>query len=145
MLIQFLLIGGVIVLLVFFLRHHGTTKTAAGVKIGFALFMVLAAVAVLRPADVSMLAEFVGVGRGTDLVVYALVVAFGFATINTYLRFKELELRYARLARAIALRNAEPPKHDDAVAAVDGNVDGNAEATVDATADADAKDQARSA
>jgi hypothetical protein len=129
MLIQFLLIGGVIVLLVFFLRHHGTTKTAAGVKIGFALFMVLAAVAVLRPADVSRLAEFVGVGRGTDLVVYALVVAFGFATINTYLRFKELELRYARLARAIALRNAEPPKHDDAVAAVD----------------ADAKDQAHSA
>ncbi|ONI82021.1 hypothetical protein ALI22I_38300 [Saccharothrix sp. ALI-22-I] len=113
MLIQFLLIGTVIVLLVFFLRHHGTTKTAAGVKIGFALFMVLAAVAVLRPADVSKLAEFVGVGRGTDLLLYALVVAFGFATINTYLRFKELELRYARLARAIALRNAEAPKHED--------------------------------
>ncbi|WP_202919159.1 DUF2304 domain-containing protein [Saccharothrix deserti] len=112
MLIQFLLIGAVVVLLVFFLRHHGTTKTAAGVKIGFALFLVLAAVAVLRPTDVSKLAEFVGVGRGTDLVLYGLVVAFGFATINTYLRFKELELRYARLARAIALRNAEAPKHD---------------------------------
>lgn len=152
MLIQFLLIGGVIALLVSFLRHHGTTKTAAGVKIGFALFMVLAAVAVLRPADVSMLAEFVGVGRGTDLVLYALVVAFGFATINTYLRFKELELRYARLARAIALRNAEAPKHEETAAPVVANsvvnnaaVDNAAVDKAVVEADAEAKDQAHSA
>ncbi|MGM1061131.1 DUF2304 domain-containing protein, partial [Saccharothrix sp. Mg75] len=114
MLIQFLLIAAVVVLLVFFLKHHGTTKTAASVKIGFVLFLVLAAVAVVQPAAVSRLAELVGVGRGTDLLLYALIVAFGFATINTYLRFKELELRYARLARAIALRNAEAPEIEDA-------------------------------
>ncbi|MFJ6670346.1 DUF2304 domain-containing protein [Actinosynnema sp. NPDC091369] len=114
MLIQFLLIAAVIVLLVFFLKNHGTTKTAAGVKIGFLLFLVLAVVAVIRPVEVSKIAELVGVGRGTDLLLYALVVAFGFQTINTYLRFKELELRYARLARAIALRNAEAPAHTDA-------------------------------
>lgn len=114
MLIQFLLIGAVVVLLVFFLKNHGTTKTAAGVKIGFLLFLVLAVVAVIRPVEVSKVAELVGVGRGTDLLLYALVVAFGFQTINTYLRFKELELRYARLARAIALRNAEAPAPQDA-------------------------------
>jgi len=112
MLIQFLLIVAVLILLLLFLRHHGTTKTAAGVKIGFVLFMVLAVVAVIRPQEVSRLAELVGVGRGTDLMLYGLVVAFGFATINTYLRFKELELRYARLARAIAIRSAEAPATD---------------------------------
>ncbi|HUQ55540.1 DUF2304 domain-containing protein [Lentzea sp.] len=112
MLIQFLLIVAVVVLLVLFLRHHGTTKTAAGVKIGFVLFMILGAVAVIRPQWVSMVAEVVGVGRGTDLMLYGLIVAFGFATINTYLRFKELELRYARLARAIAIRSAETPATD---------------------------------
>jgi hypothetical protein len=47
-------------------------------------------------------------------VLYGLVVAFAFATINTYLRFKELELRYARLARAIAISGAEPPAVEDA-------------------------------
>jgi hypothetical protein len=107
--IQFLLILAVLVLLVTFLRHHGTTLAGAGVKIGFALFMVFGVLAVLLPAEVSRLAQFFGVGRGTDLVLYGLVVAFAFATINTYLRFKELELRYARLARAIAIRSAEPP------------------------------------
>lgn len=117
MLIQFLLIIAVVLLLVLFLRHHGTTKTAAGVKIGFVLFMILGAVAVVRPQEVSRVAEFVGVGRGTDLMLYGLIVAFGFATINTYLRFKELELRYARLARAIAIRGAETPAADEKSAA----------------------------
>jgi hypothetical protein len=112
-LIQILLILAVVVLLMLFLRHHGTTKTAAGVKIGFVLFMILAVVAVIRPQWVSLLAELVGVGRGTDLMLYGLIVAFGFATINTYLRFKELELRYARLARAIAIRGAEAPSADN--------------------------------
>jgi hypothetical protein len=105
--IQFLLILAVLVLLVTFLRHHGTTLAGAGVKIGFALFMVFGVLAVLLPTEVSRLAQFFGVGRGTDLVLYGMVVAFAFATINTYLRFKEL--RYARLARAIAIRSAEPP------------------------------------
>jgi small membrane protein len=109
MLIKILLILAVLVLLVFFLRHHGTSRSGATVKLGFALFVVLGVLAVLLPDQVSRLAQLVGVGRGTDLVLYMLVVAFGFATINTYLRFKELELRYARLARAIALRSAEPP------------------------------------
>ncbi|TDQ05006.1 DUF2304 domain-containing protein [Labedaea rhizosphaerae] len=111
--IQFLLILAVLLLLVFFLRHHGTTRAAAGVKIGFALFLIFGAVAVLAPGAVTDLAKIVGVGRGADLVMYGLVVAFGFATINTYLRFKELELRYARLARAIALRSAESPSPGD--------------------------------
>jgi len=109
MLIKILLILAVLVLLVFFLRHHGTSRSGATVKLGFALFVVLGVLAVILPDQVSRLAQLVGVGRGTDLVLYMLVVAFGFATINTYLRFKELELRYARLARAIALRGAEPP------------------------------------
>ncbi|MGH3756206.1 DUF2304 domain-containing protein [Actinophytocola sp.] len=109
MLIQYLLILAVVLILVFFLRHHGTSRSGATVKIGFALFLVFGVFAVLAPTQVSRLAALVGVGRGTDLVLYAIVVAFGFATINTYLRFKEMELRYARLARAIALRGAEPP------------------------------------
>ncbi|MFC4854701.1 DUF2304 domain-containing protein [Actinophytocola glycyrrhizae] len=109
MVIQFLLILAVLIVLVSFLRHHGTTLAGAGVKIGFALFMVFGVLAVLLPSEVSRLAQIIGVGRGTDLVLYGMVVAFAFATINTYLRFKELELRYARLARAIAIGNAEPP------------------------------------
>jgi len=110
LLIQLLLVVAVVVLLIFFLRHHGTTRSAAGFKVGFVLFLVFGVLAVLLPQGVSALANLVGVGRGTDLLLYALVVAFAFYSINTYLRFKEVDLRYARLVRIIALRDAEPPE-----------------------------------
>jgi small membrane protein len=110
MLIQIILILAVLFLLLFFLRHHGKSKTAASVKIGFSLFMVFGLLAVLLPEEVTVLAKFLGVGRGTDLLLYGMVVSFGFATINTYLRFKELELRYAKLVRAVAIQNSEAPE-----------------------------------
>lgn len=50
--------------------------------------------------------------RGTDLLLYGLVVAFMFVTLSTYLRFREQELRYARLARAVALSNAVRPEDE---------------------------------
>ena len=102
-LIKVLLIVAVIGLLIFMLRNHGTTKGGAYVKIGMFAFLIFAVYAVIRPEDVSWVAARLGVGRGTDLVLYLLVVGFGFFAISTYLRFKELELKFARLARAVAL------------------------------------------
>ncbi len=112
MLIQYVLILGVLLLLAFFLRNHGTIRTSAGVKVGFLLFLLFGIVAVLRPDDVSTVARYVGVGRGTDLLLYGLVVAFAFAALNTHLHFKELESRYARLVRTVVLREAThaPPQ-----------------------------------
>lgn len=109
MLIQVLLVASSFALLVLFLRGRGSARTAAGTKLAFVMFVLFGIYAALRPGDVSVVAGWLGVGRGTDLLLYALVVVFTFATLNIYLRFKELELRYARLARAIALRNAEAP------------------------------------
>ena len=109
MLIQYILVVFSFGVLLLFLRKRGTTKSAASVKLAFMLFVVFGIYAVLRPGDVTVVAGWLGVGRGTDLLLYALVVVFTFTTLNAYLRFKELELRYARLARAIALRQAEPP------------------------------------
>lgn len=112
--IQVILIAAVVLALLMFLRHHGKTKTTASIKIGFVLFLIFAVIAVLFPDMVSLIANALGVGRGTDLLLYMLVVAFGFATINTYLRFKDLEDRYAKLVRAIALRDRERPQPDAA-------------------------------
>jgi hypothetical protein len=40
------------------------------------------------------------------MVLYALVVAFLSFTVTTYLRFRDLETRYTRLARRLALDEA---------------------------------------
>ncbi|BBX05636.1 DUF2304 domain-containing protein [Mycolicibacterium aichiense] len=109
--IQVLLITAVIALLVYLLRSRTNAKAKAWVKVGYVLFVVLAVYAILRPDDTTVLANFLGVRRGADLITYALIIAFVFTTLSTYLRFKELELKYARLARAVALEGARTPEH----------------------------------
>lgn len=107
--IQVLLIGAVVALLVYLLRSRTNAKAKAWVKVGYVLFVIAAIYAILRPDDTTVLANWLGVDRGADLLTYALAIAFVFTTISTYLRFKELELRYARLARAVALQSARIP------------------------------------
>lgn len=104
--IQIILILFVIALVGYFITQRGNAKASAWVKIAFVAFLAFGVYALLRPDDLTVIAGWVGVGRGTDLVLYCLVVAFAFTTIGTYLRFRELEVKYARLARAIALQNA---------------------------------------
>jgi hypothetical protein len=107
--IQGLLIVAVTALLVFLLRSRGSVQARAWVKVGYVLFVIVAVYAVLRPNDTTVVAHWVGVARGTDLMLYMLIVAFAYTTLNTYLHFRDVELRYARLARAIALEGAQRP------------------------------------
>ena len=72
------------------------------------LFVIAAIYAILRPDDTTVVANWLGVDRGADLIGYVLIIAFVFTTLSTYMRFKDLELRYARLARAVALQGAVP-------------------------------------
>lgn len=108
--IQMLLIFSIIALLVYLLRSRASAQSRAWVKVGYVVFVLAAVYAVLRPDDTTVVANWVGVDRGTDLMLYALIIAFSFTTLSTYLRFKDLELRYARLARAVALQSAQAPE-----------------------------------
>ena len=108
--IQALLLLAVVALAWYFFANRRKANAKAWVKIGFALLMVAAVWAIARPDDVTVLANWLGVARGTDLMLYVLVVAFFFVTVSTWTRFREQELRYARLARAVALQNAQTPR-----------------------------------
>ena len=61
----------------------------------------------MRPDDLTALAHVLGVGRGTDLVLYALVVAFTAGMFSMYQRFRVVDRRYTELARTVAIREAE--------------------------------------
>jgi small membrane protein len=108
--IQGLLITSIIALLVYLLRSRRSAQSKAWVKVGYLVFVLAGVYAVLRPNDTTVVAHWLGVDRGTDLMLYALIIAFSFTTLSTYLRFKDLELRYARLARAVALEGARAPE-----------------------------------
>jgi len=108
--IQVLLITSIIALLVYLLRSRRSVQSQAWVKVAFLFFVLAGVYAVLRPNDTTVVAHWLGVDRGTDLMLYALIIGFTFSTLSTYLRFKDLEVRYARLARAIAIDGAQPPE-----------------------------------
>ena len=110
MLIQFILVAIAVVLFLFFIRSSHSVRTQAFKRIGFVVFLFVDLDAVLRPDDTTWLAHKVGVGRGADLLLYLLVVAFAFFSVNTFLRFRNLERRFTYLARSIALSNAQSPQ-----------------------------------
>lgn len=107
--VQFLLLAATLVLAFYFMTNRRKARAKAGVKLGFVVFIVAAVWAVLRPDDLTVLANWIGVDRGTDLLLYLLVIAFMFTTMSTWIRFREQELRYARLARAVALQSPVLP------------------------------------
>lgn len=107
--IQILLLVAVLGLVGYFLSNRRKARAKAGVKLGFVLFLVACVWAIMRPDDLTVVANWVGVSRGTDLMLYGLLLAFVFTTVSSYIRFREQELRYARLARAVALQNAVRP------------------------------------
>jgi len=107
--IQALLIVSVLALLVYLLRSRGSSRSKAWVKVGYVAFVVVSIYAILRPDDTTVVANWLGVDRGADLITYMLIIAFAFTTLSAYMRFKDIELKYARLARAVALQNARVP------------------------------------
>ena len=105
-LIQVVLIAVVLAFVARLFRSNGARAQAIR-RLGLLLFAAFAVVSIRLPDVWNRLARVVGVGRGTDMVLYALVVAFLSFTVTTYLRFRDLETRYTRLARRLALDEAE--------------------------------------
>lgn len=80
-------------------------------RLGLGAFATFAVLSILFPGVWTRIAHLVGVGRGTDLILYGLVIAFFSFVVTTYRRLRQVEFRYTRLARRIALDEAV---HDNA-------------------------------
>ena len=107
MLIQFLLVLAVLTILYVFVRRSHAIYVQASKRIALVLFAVANVYAVMRPDHLTAVAHLLGVGRGTDLVLYALVVAFMAGMFSMYQRFRVVDRRYTELARTVAIREAE--------------------------------------
>jgi hypothetical protein len=109
--IKILLIGALAAAAVILVRGRRTALSLLVRRAMMLAAIVAGVVAVLFPDTVTDIAQLVGVGRGTDLLLYLLVVAFLFTTIALYLRLSELHDRYVELARQVALHEANDDAH----------------------------------
>lgn len=62
---------------------------------------------ILFPEWVSLIAQRIGVGRGTDLVFYLLVVLFFFVTLKLYSRLRKLEQQITDIIRKQSIEDAK--------------------------------------
>jgi small membrane protein len=106
-LIQFILVLAVLSILYIFVRSSNAIYVQASKRIALVVFAVANVYAVMRPNDLTAIAHALGVGRGTDLVLYALVVAFMAGVFSMFQRFRVVDRRYTELARTVAIREAE--------------------------------------
>ncbi len=104
--IKAVLIVGLVGFSVVELRGKASAGHLALRRLVALLILLLGVTAIVFPNLVTKLANLVGVGRGTDLVLYALVLAFLFSTVGLYQRMKRLEDRYVDLARSVAIDRA---------------------------------------
>jgi hypothetical protein len=105
-LIKVLLLVGIAAIAVLTLRIAPGARHLALRRIGVLLFALVAVGSVLAPDAWNAVAAFVGVGRGTDLLLYGLIILFLGSMATTYRRFRGMESTYTVLARRIALDEA---------------------------------------
>lgn len=109
LIIQVILILGILGITAWLFIKRGAKQLAIRrlIILAFAVFAVLA---VIFPGAVTAVAWFVGVGRGTDLLLYAtVVVLLGFLALQEA-RTKNAEKRTTKLARKVAVYEAEQPE-----------------------------------
>lgn len=115
MIIQVVLIAAIVAIALYALQNRHAVRLQAGKKLVLLLFIGAAAVSIIRPGLLTSVAHEVGVGRGTDLLLYLTIVVLVFIIVSTYLRFRDYEARMAKLARRLAIAEAnEARSHEEA-------------------------------
>jgi hypothetical protein len=105
--IQFLLVPAVVLAVVLSLRSRNSVRGQARRKILAGLTVVAGVLSVVFPSVLQGLADWSGVTRGTDLLLYGLAVVIIYLVGSVSVRFREHEARLVRLARQVALSEAE--------------------------------------
>lgn len=111
MLIQVILLASIAWVAVILNRSTGDARHQAIRRLLLMLFIVAAAVSVLFPSILSWVANLIGVGRGADLLLYALVIAFLSFIATSFRRMNRMQSQLTALARELTLARARLVDH----------------------------------
>ena len=99
--IQFILIPAlIIVMLVFVPRLKRSGVLQALLAAGGVVLLVF----VIAPDLSTVVANFVGIGRGVDLILYLGVLGLGILGLSLHLKLRRIEERQQEIVRQLAIR-----------------------------------------
>ena len=116
MIIQWLLVPAVVGAVLVSLRSRNSLRGQARRKIIAALTLVAGVVAVVQPGILQAIADFVGIARGADLILYGLALVIIYLVGSVSVRFREHESKVVLLSRAVAMLDAERRLREQQVA-----------------------------
>lgn len=102
--IQFLLIGGVILIFIYYLSR---IRSAFFDLIALFIFSGLAIFFILFPEYTNIIANKLGVGRGADLLFYICILFFLFIIIKLFARIRRMEKIITDLVRQQSIKDAK--------------------------------------
>lgn len=105
-LIQIILIAAVFLITVASIRFLPGEKSLAVKRLLALIFVVVAVWAILMPDMLTVVAKFIGVGRGTDLLLYLFIIVFLFFAASVIRAKARSDARVTHLAREVALLEA---------------------------------------
>lgn len=104
--IQGIVVAVALVLALSAVIGRNTHSARAGRKLALILLGLAMIVTVFLPGATTTVANFLGVGRGADLLLYVTVLAFVLYVTNAYVRGQRDRRVVTRLARRIAIIQA---------------------------------------
>ncbi|MEO7147115.1 MAG: DUF2304 domain-containing protein, partial [Terrimesophilobacter sp.] len=107
MIIQIILIVAILGIAFYFVRTTPSARHLALRRLLLSLALVCAIVVILAPGWLTAIAHFVGIGRGTDLLLYGLVVVFLMYAATEYKRTVQANRSITAIARELALTRAK--------------------------------------
>lgn len=105
-LIQLILLAAVAVVAVLLTRSTAGARHQAIRRLALAAFVAAAVLSIAFPVWLSRAANLVGVGRGTDLLLYGLVIAFLSSIATSHRRMNQMSRRITLLTRELTLAEA---------------------------------------
>ncbi len=71
------------------------------------IFWLLVLTATFWPKLTDKLANFVGVGRGVDLMIYLSIIVLFFAVFKIIIKLKQIDRNITKIVREVALKDKE--------------------------------------
>ena len=103
MLIKILLIVVVLLLSLYMFKANLGAKQTAWRRLGILVFAIAAVVVVIFPEITTKVGQFLGVGRGADLLLYGLVIVVLYNMLMQAKQRNAAERRLTKLAREVAI------------------------------------------
>lgn len=110
LIIQIVLIAFFLGFAIVLLLPTGGARRSAVRRLTLLALLVIAVVAVAVPNLANSLARAIGVGRGTDLLLYGFIVVFLGSAVTNAARARLAERQITELARRIAIMQADRPR-----------------------------------